>query len=499
MQDSTHKRLEIIGFRGSAKCTLASLALSLWAALEHPDLYPFIILLADTRGQASINAASVQHELRNNDLILRDYGHLKYKKIDDPRPEPTLESDEDWQAMNCVLDNGVRILSRSRGQKVRGLKHRQHRPIAHHCRRRGRTWTGFARRRTATSPTAGFAATCCRRSTSTAAPSSSATGCTPTASWPGSRTPASSKFWNFRFCAKATAPSIERCTWKAKYPTQEAIDQKRQELGDIGFRREMLLQVVPEEGQDVLPEDIHYYDDPPFDDGNYLAHGVDLAISTKESADYTAVVSGEVTWPAGKLEIYIQPHPVIRRMTFSDTMTALDNVRHSSNMSSEFFVEAVAYQQAAIEEMERRAFAVTPMHPIKDKRARLRVAARYIKMGVVKFPRTGCEQLLTQLLGFGARSTTTRWMRWFISFSDLSATGLRSRRCITFEFASLSRHDVEKALCSWTNQNVNQRVCSNCRRRRHVHLTIAVGPSLHDSGIHSAARSMYVSIYPYRL
>jgi hypothetical protein len=91
---------------------------------------------------------------------------------------------------------------------------------------------------------------------------------------------------SFRFCERRRT-DIERCTWKAKYPTQEAIDQKRQELGDIGFRREMLLQVVPEEGQDVLPEDIHYYDDPPFDDGNYLAHGVDLAISTKESADYT--------------------------------------------------------------------------------------------------------------------------------------------------------------------------------------------------------------------
>jgi predicted phage terminase large subunit-like protein len=205
--------------------------------------------------------------------------------------------------------------------------------------------------------------------------------------------------WGLR---EGDGTDIERCTWKAKYPTQEAIDLKRQELGDIGFRREMLLQVVPEEGQDVLPEDITYYDDPPFDDGNYLAHGVDLAISTKESADYTAIVSGEVTWPAGKLEIFIQPHPIIRHMNFSDTITALDNVRHSTTMSSEFFVEAVAYQQAAIEEMERRAFAVTPMHPIKDKRARLRVAARYIKMGVVKFPRTGCEQLVTQLLGFGS-------------------------------------------------------------------------------------------------
>ena len=58
------KGLEIIGYRACAKSTTASLALVLWAALEHPDKYPFIVMLADTRGQASINAASVQHELR---------------------------------------------------------------------------------------------------------------------------------------------------------------------------------------------------------------------------------------------------------------------------------------------------------------------------------------------------------------------------------------------------------------------------------------------------
>ena len=86
-------------------------------------------------------------------------------------------------------------------------------------------------------------------------------------------------------------------------------------------------------------------------------------------------------------------------MNFNDTMETLDNVRHSSVMS---FVEAVAYQQVAIEDLERRAFAVTPMHSIKDKRARLRVATQYIKNGIVKFPRTGCEHPLTQLFGFGS-------------------------------------------------------------------------------------------------
>lgn len=63
LQDHRIKRLKIIGFRGCAKSTMASLAAVLWAALEHPDLYPFIIMLTDTRSQASINAASVQHEL----------------------------------------------------------------------------------------------------------------------------------------------------------------------------------------------------------------------------------------------------------------------------------------------------------------------------------------------------------------------------------------------------------------------------------------------------
>jgi predicted phage terminase large subunit-like protein len=402
LQNHDIKRLEVIGFRGCAKSTAVSLALVLWAALEHPDLYPFIIMLADTRGQASINAASVQHELRSNELILKDYGHLKYKRIDDPRPEPTLESDEDWQAMNCVLDNGVRILSRSRGQKIRGLKHRQHRPsliVADDVE--DLDWVRSQENRDKSD----------RWMRGNVLPSIDEHNgrMVIIGNWLHTdglmaRLKNTGIFTVLEFPLLRDGPGteLERCTWKAKYPTQKAIDDKRHELGDIGFRREMLLQVVPEEGQDVLPEDIHYYDEPPFDDGNHLAHGVDLAISTKESADYTAIVSGEVTWPGGRTEIYVQPHPIIRRMTFTDTMEALDNVRRSTNMSSEFYVEAVAYQQAAIEEMERRAFSVQAMHPIKDKRARLRVAARYIKTGVVKFPRTGAEQLLQQLLGFGA-------------------------------------------------------------------------------------------------
>ncbi len=102
---------------------------------------------------------------------------------------------------------------------------------------------------------------------------------------------------------------------------------------------------------------------------------------------------------AGDLHPAPPPHPAHELPRYDGRA---GHVRHSTQMSSEYFVEAVAYQQAAIQELERRTFAVTAMHPIKDQRARLRVAARYIKNGTVKFRRHGCEQLLTQLFGFGA-------------------------------------------------------------------------------------------------
>lgn len=41
-------------------------------------------------------------------------------------------------------------------------------------------------------------------------------------------------------------------------------------------------------------------------------------------------------------------------MTFSETMDALDNVRKSNAMSSEFFVEVVAYSCAVSGELSRK-------------------------------------------------------------------------------------------------------------------------------------------------
>jgi hypothetical protein len=101
-------------------------------------------------------------------------------------------------------------------------------------------------------------------------------------------------------------------------------------------------------------------------------------------------------------------------MSFHETMNTFDNVRHSSLMSSEFVIENTAYQQVAIEEMERRAFAVTGIHPIKDKRARLRVAARYIKTGRSNFRAKDASSFFHSSSASALKSTTTWWMLWSI-------------------------------------------------------------------------------------
>jgi hypothetical protein len=126
LEDPNIEFLEVIGFRGCSKTTWGSLILPIFLALE--KIEHFIIIGADTTLQAGTNISNIKHELENNGLLKQDYGTFTVKNVDDPVPEPTFESEEEWQSRNLLLSNDVRILARSRGQKIRGLKHRQYRP-----------------------------------------------------------------------------------------------------------------------------------------------------------------------------------------------------------------------------------------------------------------------------------------------------------------------------------------------------------------------------------
>lgn len=397
VEDKENKRLLIVGHRGSAKSTISSLAFPIFAAVEQSELYPFIVPIADTGTQAALNIANIKTELDSNTLLINDYGKIEFNRVNDPVPDPTFESEDEWQAKNMILGNGVRIMARSRGQKVRGLKHRQHRvKLAIIDDVEDLAWVKTKENRDKTDRW--------MRGEVMGAVDEASGRIIVIGNWLHedalmARLKKLKQFKTLEFPLIEDMGGEEYVTWPALYPDQESLDKKREEMGEIAWNREMRLKILAEEGQEVAPEDIHYYEALPDPErGGLKGHGVDLAISTKESADYTTDVEGHVHYEDGKPKIYIQPNPLCAHLDFYHTMEYFKGKPRGTHL---WFVEDIAYQKAAIQEMERNMMAVIAVKPIKDKRSRLRVAARYIKNGTVLFPKTGCEKLINQILNFG--------------------------------------------------------------------------------------------------
>ncbi len=415
IEDPSNRFLEVVGFRGSAKSTIGSLALVLWAALERPAEYPFIIPIADTSLQAGLNIANIKSELEGNALLRQDYGVAGTGGTRDGSPEGSFEADEEWQAKNMLLSNGVRILGRSRGQKVRGIRHRQHRPkLVVVDDPEDLRWVRTKENRDATE----------RWLRGEVLPGIDEAG--------GRCLLIGNNLHNDGVMARMRrAPSPFRaleyplvkngaCQWPAKYPDQRSLDVQRALAGEVAWFREYLLKVVPEDRQIIKEDDIRYYDEvpaPAYEEdpvtkkqvlvsNPVLSAGVgnDLAISKKTTADYTTFVAGVSALEDGKAHIYILPDPVNERLDFKETIArgrAIYEAVKKKYAAPMFFTEDVAYQRAAVEML---AAAGVPVQGVKvgaDKRVRLSLAAPFVKDGTVRFPRRGAEALIAQLLGFG--------------------------------------------------------------------------------------------------
>ena len=389
---STESLLEIIGFRGSAKSTIGTLAYPLYCALE--GKHKFIILIADTGQQMLLNMANLRRELEQNELILRDYGNV----IDG----------ENCSKSSMVLKNGVRILGRSRGQKIRGMRHLQYRPdLIVVDDPEDLKWVKTKENRDESE----------RWFNSEVVPAMQESA---------ARLIVIGNFLNHdalmaRIKKKGVFKVIEfplvdeqgRCTWKAKYPTQADVDALRKRVGEVSYLREYQLKVVAEQGQPVNEDDIHYYPNELLTkhdvEGNIpikilrAASAVDLAISERTKADCTAAVGGlEVKWHDGKVRILIKPNPVNKRVGFNDAIMDLTAFFDTLPPGSKMYVEDIGYQRAALETLRKKCrVSAFPVRPINDKRARLEAIAIWIKDGTVLFPETGCEELIQQLIGFG--------------------------------------------------------------------------------------------------
>ena len=106
-------KLNVLGPRGAAKSTVATLAFPLRMALENRE--PYIWIVSDTKHQACAHLENLKTELADNPLLAAAYPQAAGRG-------PV------WRANSIVLKNGVAIEAFGTGQRIRGRRRGAHRP-----------------------------------------------------------------------------------------------------------------------------------------------------------------------------------------------------------------------------------------------------------------------------------------------------------------------------------------------------------------------------------
>ena len=401
LEDDKQEAVGVIGFRGSAKSTFCSLAFPIWCAVFKK--FNFMVLINDTTPQVKLNIANIKAELEENELIRSDF------------PNAYNNNKNKWTETELMIGKDVFLIGKSRGQKVRGLRFRQYRPeLMIIDDPEDLEWTRKKENRNKTE----------RWLNTEVVPAQEENKCKliiignllhKDALMGRIKKRGTFKMFEFSLLDKKG-----KCTWKGKYPNQKAIDKQKARVGsNIIWQREYLLKILAEEEQVITEQDITYYDPERLQLKGELGInvsdagvGVDLAISEKQTADFTSMVAGLVsieysivgldgTKGNGVRVVYIKPNPVNKRLDLEQTINQATTVHKALPYGARLFVESVAYQLACIKEMRKKNLPVREMRAISDKRARLETVAMYIKQGMVRFPNKGCEELIEQLVGFG--------------------------------------------------------------------------------------------------
>ena len=113
MRHERGRKLNVLGPRGGAKSTVATLAYVLRSALEAHE--PYIWIVSDTKQQAHRHLANVKAELEDNKQLLEHYA-------------AAMGRGRVWQSAGIVLRNGVMIEALSTGQRIRGRRLKFNRP-----------------------------------------------------------------------------------------------------------------------------------------------------------------------------------------------------------------------------------------------------------------------------------------------------------------------------------------------------------------------------------
>jgi predicted phage terminase large subunit-like protein len=393
-EDLNQKMAVIVAFRGSGKSTVISLAYVIWSVIGKQNL-KFVLLVSQTQGQSKQLLSNIKIEFENNELLRRDFGSFE-------------ESNDEWRANSLVLSRyNAKIMAVSTGESIRGYRYGQHRPeliIFDDIEDNDSVRTKEGRDKTY------------QFVTSQAIPAGDINTKVIMIGNLLHEDSVIKRFINeinlksrdgiyrfYPFLDDRNSP-----LWPEKFNNRALIENQKMKVGNEKvFRREFMLEIVPEDDQIIDLNWIHYYDQLPVLVGNdlrFTAVGVDLAISDKDAADYTAFVSAMVFGYSEKMKIYILPNPVNKKMNFPTTEIEMKNLveRLGGKNQIKIYIENVGYQLAFVQVLQNQGYAAEGV-PVNSasKRERLTFVSHLVQNGTVLFPSKGAEDLITQLTGFG--------------------------------------------------------------------------------------------------
>ena len=199
--------------------------------------------------------------------------------------------------------------------------------------------------------------------------------------------------------------------WPGLYANHQEILEKKQSIGnEIAWQREFMLKIIPDEDQVVHRDWIRYYDELPENTVEdkikfrYIAVGVDLAISQKSSADYTAMVCFKVYGHGKNLRLFVLPHMINKRLTSPKTIEQIKELHATfgKDNTMKFYIESIAYQTALVDLLKQENVPAEEARLNgQDKRSRIASISNLIQDGRIQFPRHGTELLINQLVNFG--------------------------------------------------------------------------------------------------
>lgn len=391
----------VVAFRGSGKSTIITTSYPIWSILGKQQK-KFVLILCQTQVQAKQHMMNLRRELESNEVLKRDLG-------------PFNEESDEWGSSSLVFSKlGARITAASSEQSIRGLRHNQHRPdliIGDDVEDLASTKTREGRNKTYQWLTGEVIPTGDRNTRLVIV---------------GNLLHEDSLLMRIKDdIEKKQIDGVfkeypllrgETILWPGKYPSLEDVEVDKRKAGnEYAWQREYLLHIVADEDQAIHKDWIQYYDQLPSrkikDEYGYTKYsgiriGIDLAISKRDTADYTAMVPGYLFGTGSDAIIYILPNIVNKRMDFPETVEMckfLNQNFKEDDTTPSFVVEDVAYQKALPQQLENEGiWEVKAFRPgNQDKRSRLVLTSHLIKKGKVLFPRTGAEQLISQIVHFG--------------------------------------------------------------------------------------------------